>query len=194
MTSLLDCQIFSWKVFLVKYLCLNFFSKLTPNGPKCEKNGCRFGQLVGPPSGPNLTGNHFSDFLSLQMIQNVKKKQLPVLPTSWPARPSTRLNFYQWLFFYVLDYLKLIWKQNFQPKFWPKKTFELLFDNRWHHHVQLILKFFWSKIFPKNDISNFLRSMSFLRSLSFFEIAVIFLNCCHFLKLISTLSLFQNPS
>ena len=82
----------------------------------------------------------------------------------------------------------------FSTKILTKQTFELLFDNRWHHHVQLILKFFWSKIFPKNDISNFLRSMSFLRSLSFFEIAVIFLNCCHFLKLISTLSLFQNPS
>ena len=28
MTSLLDCQIFSWKVFLVKYLCWNFFLQI----------------------------------------------------------------------------------------------------------------------------------------------------------------------
>ena len=70
----------------------------------------------------------------------------------------------------------------FSTKILTKKTFELLFDNRWHHHVQLILKFFWSKIFPKNDISNFLRSMSFLRSLSFFEIAVIFLELLSFFE------------
>ena len=194
MTSLLDCQIFSWKVFLVKYLCWNFFLQIDSKWSKMWKKW-----LSVWPTGWTAQRTKFDwqPFFRLFITPNdpkCEKNQLPVLPTSWPARPSTRLNFYQWLFFYVLDYLELIWKQNFQPKFWPKKTFELLFDNRWHHHVQLILKFFWSKIFPKNDISNFLRSMSFLRSLSFFEIAVIFLNCCHFLKLISTLSLFQNPS
>ena len=61
----------------------------------------------------------------------------------------------------------IIWSW-FGKKNSTKKTFELLFDNWWRHHARLILKFFWSKIFQKNYISNF------LRSLSFFEIAVIF--------------------
>ena len=151
MTSLLDCQIFSWKVFLVKYLCWNFFSKLTPNGPKCEKNGCRFGQLVGPPSGPNLTGNHFSDFLSLQMIQNVKKTSCRFCqPVGWPDRPP------DWIFtsdcfftFWIIWswFGNKIFNQNFDQKnlwtvIWQSMTsscavnFEIFlvknFPKKWH--------------------------------------------------------------
>ena len=80
----------------------------------------------------------------------------------------------------------IIWSW-FGKKISTKKTFELLFDNWWRHHARLILKFFWSKIFQKNYISNF------LRSLSFFEIAVIFLELLSFLKLISTVSLISEP-
>ena len=104
----------------------------------------------------------FFRFLSLQIIQNVKKTSCRFCqPFGRPDHPP------DWIFtsdfFYVLDYLELIWKKKFN-----QKTFELLFDNWWRHHARLILKFFWSKIFQKNYISNF------LRSLSFFEIAVIF--------------------
>ena len=149
---------------------------------KHEKNGCRFGRLVGPPGGPNLTGNHFFQVFITPNYPKCEKNQLPVLPTIRQARPSTRLNFYQWPFFYFW----IIWSW-FGKKISTKKTFELLFDNWWRHHARLILKFFWSKIFQKNYISNF------LRSLSFFEIAVIFLELLSFLKLISTVSLISEP-
>ena len=138
---------------------------------KHEKNGCRFGLLVGPPGGPNLTGNRFFQVFITPNYPKCEKNQLPVLPTIRQARPSTRLNFYQWRFFYFW----IIWSW-FGKKISTKKTFELLFDNWWRHHARLILKFFWSKIFQKNYISNF------LRSLSFFEIAVIFLELLSFFE------------
>ena len=37
MTSSLDCQIFSWKVFLVKYLCRNFFLQIDSKWSKMWK-------------------------------------------------------------------------------------------------------------------------------------------------------------
>ena len=154
MTSLLDCQIFS----LVK----NF-------GWNMKKMVVGLAYWLDHLADQIWLATVFFQVFITPNYPKCEKNQLPVLPTIRQARPSTRLNFYQWRFFYFW----IIWSW-FGKKNSTKKTFELLFDNWWRHHARLILKFFWSKIFPKNDISNFLRSMSFLRSLSFFEIAVIF--------------------
>lgn len=148
MTSLLDCQIFS----LVK----NF-------GWNMKKMVVGLAYWLDHLADQIWLATVFFRFLSLQIIQNVKKTSCRFCqPFGRPDHPP------DWIFtsdcFFTFW---IIWSW-FGKKISTKKTFELLFDNWWRHHARLILKFFWSKIFQKNYISNF------LRSLSFFEIAVIF--------------------
>ena len=164
MTSLLDCQIFSWKVFLVKYLCWNFFLQIDSKWSKMWKKW-----LSVWPTGWTAQRTKFDwqPFFRLFITPNDPKCEKKTScrfcqPVGRPDRPP------DWIFtsdcFFTFW---IIWSW-FGKKNSTKKTFELLFDNWWRHHARLILKFFWSKIFQKNYISNF------LRSLSFFEIAVIF--------------------
>ena len=174
MTSLLDCQIFSWKVFLVKYLCWNFFLQIDSKWSKMWKKW-----LSVWPTGWTAQRTKFDwqPFFRLFITPNdpkCEKKPVAGFANQLAGQTVHQTEFLPVTVFLRFGLFGVDLETKFSTKSLTKKTFELLFDNRWHHHVQLILKFFWSKIFPKNDISNFLRSMSFLRSLSFFEIAVFF--------------------
>ena len=119
-----------WTVWLAKPAM--FFSKLKTHDDiiawlsniqfgkkfwlKHEKNGCRFGRLVGPPGGPNLTGNRFFQVFITPNYPKCEKNQLPVLPTIQQARPSTRLNFYQWPFFLRFGLFGVDLEKKIQPK------------------------------------------------------------------------------
>jgi len=110
------------KFFGQKFWLKNSFSKSTPNDPKREKRSpvLPIGRPAGPSGGPNLTGDRFFQFLKLQMIQNVKKKRSPVLPTG-RSGPSGGPNLTGDRFFHLLDHLELIWKFFFQPKSFDQK-------------------------------------------------------------------------
>ena len=101
MTSLLDCQIFS----LVK----NF-------GWNMKKMVVGLAYWLDHLADQIWLATVFFQVFITPNYPKCEKNQLPVLPTIRQARPSTRLNFYQWPFFYVLDYLELIWKKNFNQK------------------------------------------------------------------------------
>ena len=101
MTSLLDCQIFS----LVK----NF-------GWNMKKMVVGLAYWLDHLADQIWLATVFFQVFITPNYPKCEKNQLPVLPTIRQARPSTRLNFYQWPFFYVLDYLELIWKKKFNQK------------------------------------------------------------------------------
>ena len=101
MTSLLDCQIFS----LVK----NF-------GWNMKKMVVSLADWLDHLADQIWLATVFFRFLSLQIIQNVKKTSCRFCqPFSRPDHPPDWI-FTSDHFFYILDYLELIWKKNFNQK------------------------------------------------------------------------------
>ena len=101
MTSLLDCQIFS----LVK----NF-------GWNMKKMVVGLADWLDHLADQIWLATVFFRFLSLQIIQNVKKTSCRFCqPFGRPDHPPDWI-FTSDRFFYVLDYLELIWKKNFNQK------------------------------------------------------------------------------
>ena len=148
MTSLLDCQIFS----LVK----NF-------GWNMKKMVVGLAYWLDHLADQIWLATVFFRFLSLQIIQNVKKTSCRFCqPFGRPDHPPDWI-FTSDRFFYVLDYLELIWKKKFNQKNLWTVIWQLMTSS-----CTVNFEIFLVKNFFKNYISNF------LRSLSFFEIAVIF--------------------
>ena len=110
-----------------KFWLKNSFSKSTPNDPKKGRQFCRSVCRLDRPADRIWPATVFFQFLSLQMIQNVKKTVAGFADRS--VRSVRRTEFDRWPFFSPFGSFGVDLEIFFSTKkFWQKKPFNWIFD------------------------------------------------------------------